>query len=149
MSDELRYEYILDAFRFLPDWESRYEFIEDLGKKLPPMDDNLKCDENRVQGCMSLVWIKAEKDSGSDVIILHGDSNASTIKGIVAILVAIFHGKTAREVLDTDTDEKFEELGLFDHLSPTRHVGVYAIVEQARRQVQAMLPRHASGSGSA
>lgn len=137
MSDDLRYDYILDAFQFLPDWETRYGFIEDLGKKLPPMDDALKTDENRVHGCMSMVWIKTEETDGG-IVIVHGDSDTSTIKGIVAILVAIYKDMTPTQILETDTDAKFEELGLFDHLSPTRHVGVYAIVEHARRQVEAM-----------
>lgn len=139
MSDDLQYDYVREAFQFLPDWESRYEFIEDLGKKLPPMDEYLKNDENRVHGCMSLVWIKARRQENSETVIIQGDSDTSTIKGIVAILISIYKGKTPHEILDMDTDEKFEELGLFDHLSPTRHVGVYAIVEQARRQVQAIL----------
>lgn len=135
MSDELTYDYIKEAFDYLPDWESRYQFIDDLGRKLPPMDDALKTDDNRVHGCMSKVWVKAQSDAGDAPVILHGDCDTSTIKGVVAIIVAMYRGMTPREVLDTDADEKFEELGLFDHLSPTRHVGVYAIVEQVRGQV--------------
>jgi len=139
MSDELTYDYILDGFEFLPDWESRYQFIEDLGRKLPPMDDALKTDENRVHGCMSMVWVKTESAADGPALVIHGDSDTSTIKGVVAILVAIFRGMTAHEVLDTDTDARFDELGLFDHLSPTRHVGVYAIVEKIRTQAAALV----------
>ena len=139
MSDDLNYEYILDAFQFLPDWESRYEFIEDLGKKLPPMDEALKIDANRVHGCMSMVWVKAVESGEDGAIEIHADSDTSTIKGIVAILVAIYRGMSAQQILDTDTDARFDELGLFDHLSPTRHVGVYAIVEHTRRQAGELL----------
>jgi cysteine desulfuration protein SufE len=137
MSDDLRYEYILEAFSFLPDWETRYQFIEDLGRKLPIMDDGLKTDENRVHGCMSMVWIKLSSAEGK--VVIEGDSDTSTIKGIVAILVAIHRDQTAQELLDTDTDARFDELGLFDHLSPTRHVGVYAIVEKIRDQAKGLL----------
>ncbi len=135
MREELSIDYILDAFSFLQDWESRYEFIADLGKRLPDMDADLKTDENRVHGCMSLVWIKAALDADGKVVI-HGDSDASTIKGLVAILVSIYRDCTPGEILAIDPDQRFDELGLFDHLSPTRHVGVYAMFEHARKQVQ-------------
>ncbi len=138
MSDELTYDYIHEAFDFLPDWESRYQFIEDLGKKLAPMDDTLKTDANRVHGCMSMVWIKAEP-RGDGKVVIHGDCDTSTIKGVVAIVIAIFRDKTPAQILDVDADDRFEELGLFDHLSPTRHVGVYAIVEHVRRQAGDLL----------
>ncbi len=139
MTDELHFEYVLEAFQFLDDWESRYQFIEDLAKKLPEMDSCYKTDENRVHGCMSLVWLKALQPIDSQEIVFQGDSDASTIKGIVAILLSIYAGKTAREILALDEDQKFDELKLFDHLSPTRHVGVYAIVELARAQVRTLL----------
>ena len=111
MSDELTYDYIREAFEFLPDWESRYEFIEDLGKTLPSMDESLKTDANRVHGCMSLVHVKA--DVGEDgTVVLHGDCDTSTIKGVVAIVLAIYRGKSASQILQIDADERFEELGL-------------------------------------
>ncbi len=135
MREELTIDYILDAFSFLQDWESRYEFIDDLGKRLPVMDPELKTDENRVHACMSLVWIKSELDPNGKVVI-HGDSDASTIKGLVAILVSLYRDRTPAEILDIDPDARFAELGLFDHLSPTRHVGVYAMFEHTRSQVR-------------
>lgn len=139
MTDDLNFEYILDAFSFLPDWESRYEFIEDLGKKMPIMDDANKIDEYRVHECMSIVWVKADTLDTHGIVQIEGDSDTSTIKGIVAILYSIYRGMNPEQILETDTDAKFDLLGLFEHLSPTRHVGVYAIVEKIRRQAQGLL----------
>ena len=134
MPEELSYEYILEAFQYLEDWESRYQFIIDLGHKLPPMPEHLKTDTTRVHQCMSMVWIHPHLEENGSVA-LHGHSDTDTIKGIVAILIAIFQGRTPDEIDHVDADEKFEELGLFDHLSPTRHVGVYAMVEQVKDQI--------------
>jgi len=139
MTEELQFSYVLEAFQFLEDWESRYQFIEDLGRKLPPMQGEFKTSEHQVHGCMSLVWLKALPPDDSGIITFEGDSDTSTIKGIVAILMSIYLGKTAEEILAIDTDQKFAELHLFDHLSPTRHVGVYAMVEHARDQASQFL----------
>jgi len=138
MNEELQYSYVTEAFQFLQDWETRYQFIEDMGRKLPPMDEQYKISEYQVHACMSMVWIKAFKTEGSNIIYFQGDSDTSTIKGIVAILMSIYYQKTAAEILKIDADEKFSELQLFDHLSPTRHVGVYAMVEHARNQVKGL-----------
>lgn len=137
MPDAPTYAYIREGFAFLPDWESRYQFIDDLGGMLPPMDEALKVDDNRVHGCMSLVHVHASRRADG-IIEITGDCDTATIKGVVAIIIAIYRGLDAKQVLDIDADERFEALGLFDHLSPTRHVGVYAIVEQIRRQVAAL-----------
>ena len=139
MNEELQYSYVEEAFQFLEDWESRYQFIEDMGKKLPPMEAQYKVSEYQVHACMSMVWIKAFKSEDNEVIVFQGDSDTSTIKGIVAILMSIYYGKTAAQIVEIDADEKFSELQLFDHLSPTRHVGVYAMVEHARSQARRFL----------
>lgn len=135
MNDPLTYDYVQEGFEFLEDWDSRYQFIIDLGLKLPDMPDDLKTDHTRVHQCMSKVWIHPFLlEDGS--VSFFGDSETNTIKGIVAILIAVYGGKTVDQILAIDADQRFEELGLFDHLSPTRHVGVYAMVEQTRTQVR-------------
>ncbi|MFT5112171.1 MAG: cysteine desulfuration protein SufE [Parasphingorhabdus sp.] len=134
MNDTLTYPYIHEAFQYLEDWESRYQFIIDLGNKLPSMPEEFKNTHTRIHQCMSMVWIYPYL-SEDGTVAFHGHSDTDTIKGIVAILIAIYAGKLPQEIVQIDTDDKFEELGLFDHLSPTRHVGVYAMVEQTRKQV--------------
>ena len=124
---------IIETLGFFTNWEDRYRFLIELGEKLPPMDPADQTDATRVHGCMSKVWISA-KPSAADPSELSftGDSDASTVKGLVALLIALYSEKTAQEILQIDADSIFEKMGLFDHLSPTRHVGVYAIVERIR-----------------
>ena len=133
MAHSNKFEEIVETFQFITDWETRYHFLADLGEELPSLDVIHQVDENRVHGCMSKVWIVAESDD-VDSCLLHfkGDCDTATIKGLVAVLIALYSGKTPQAILDIDADEIFEKLGLFDHLSPTRHVGVYAIVEKIK-----------------
>lgn len=124
---------IAEAFDFLGDWEQRYRFVIELGERLPPMDEHHKNEQNRVQGCVSKVWLIAELDEAApSALHLIGDSDNSTVKGLVAILVAMYSGHSAQQMLTIDADGIFDELGLYDHLSPTRHVGVYAMVEKIK-----------------
>ncbi len=144
MSTDLTIARIQEGFELLHDWEQRYQFIIDLGAKLPPMDESAKSDDNRVHGCMSLVWISARGDADTAAIALQGDSETATIKGIVAILITLYSGRRAAEIADIDADAVFAQLGLFDHLSPTRHVGVYAMVEHIKRIAAAADGRQAA-----
>ena len=138
---------IAEVFDFLDDWEQRYEFLIELGAKLPPFPAADQLDSNRVMGCMSKVWIVVQPDAGQpDRLRFHGDSDTSTVKGLVALLVALYSGRSAEEVLATDADAFFDRLGLFDHLSPTRHVGVYAMVEKVRALAESQAG-HAGGDG--
>ncbi len=124
---------IAEAFEFLGDWEQRYQFLIELGERLPMLDEHHKNEANRVHGCMSKVWLIAERDEAdSSALRLYGDSDNSTVKGLVAILLAMYSGRSAQQMLTIDADEMFDELGLYDHLSPTRHVGVYAMVEKIK-----------------
>ncbi len=124
---------IAEAFEFLGDWEQRYQFLIELGERLPVLDEHHKNEANRVHGCMSKVWLIAERDETNPSILhLIGDSDNGTVKGLVAILLAMYSGHSAQQVLTIDADEMFDELGLYDHLSPTRHVGVYAMVEKIK-----------------
>ncbi|MBI3153946.1 MAG: SufE family protein [Burkholderiales bacterium] len=135
---------IVEVFEFFDDWEQRYQFLIDLGAKLPPFPASAQREENRVAGCMSKVWIVAHPDADDPRRLrFHGDSDTSTVKGLVALLVTLYSGRSAEDVLATDADAFFERLGLFDHLSPTRHVGVYAMVEKIR----ALAGPHAGDAG--
>jgi cysteine desulfuration protein SufE len=116
---------IVDIFELLGDWDQRYEYLIELGEKLPVMPNTLKTDDNKVRGCMSQVWITAWQDDGG--IKFHGDSDTAVIKGILALLISLCDGLSADQIQALDMDEIFEGLQLDEHLSPNRHVGVYAI----------------------
>ncbi|MDH3638397.1 MAG: SufE family protein [Gammaproteobacteria bacterium] len=124
---------IIETLGFFTDWEDRYQFLIEIGEKLPRMDPADQTEATRVHGCMSKVWISA-KPSAADPseLTFAGDSDASTVKGLVALLITLYSGKTAQEILQIDADSVFDKMGLFDHLSPTRHVGVYAMVEHIK-----------------
>ena len=130
----INYERVIETFDFLNDWDARYHFITELGEKLPDFPDSHRVEAYLVPECMSTVFIQAVRDPQGRYTF-RGDCDTSTVKGVVAILLAMFHGQTAQEIADFDADAGFERLGLFDHLSPTRHVGVYAMVQRVKRQV--------------
>ena len=131
--------HIIEAFDFLPDWEQRYHFLDELGEMLDPMQPEDMEPANSVPPCMSTVYVVAKPDEQDSALLRYdGFCDTPTIKGVVAILVALFSSKTAKEIIDLDTDEVFDKLHLFDHLSPTRHVGVYAIVEKMKSQANVM-----------
>ena len=130
---------IVENFSVLGDWEQRYLYLTELGKKLPPMPDDLRVDDNRVKPCMSKVWVSAYRDKDDPGRIrFHGDCDTSTIKGVLAVLIELASGKRPAEIEKLDVDEVFERLHLYEHLSPNRHVGIYAIVEQMKEQVRAL-----------
>ena len=133
----IEYPRVVEAFELLQDWDARYHFITELGEKLPSYSDDERVELYLVPECMSTVYIRAIRD-GDGIFTFRGDCDTSTVKGVVAILLAMFSGKTAQEISDFDADAEFEKLGLFEHLSPSRHVGVYAMVQRVKRQVSAI-----------
>ncbi|NVJ98720.1 MAG: SufE family protein [Alphaproteobacteria bacterium] len=122
---------ILDTFEFLDDWEERYRYVIDLGKKLPPLAAEEMTDDYKVRGCQSQVWLVPETDSEGR-IHLRGDSDAHIVKGLVALMLLIYSGKTAKEILDTDAKGMLDKLGLASHLSPMRANGLFSMVERIR-----------------
>ncbi|WP_394805431.1 SufE family protein [Kordiimonas aestuarii] len=120
---------ILDTFEFLEDWEDKYRYIIDLGRQLPPLAEHEMSDEYKVRGCQSQVWLIPEvSDDGR--IYLRGDSDAHIVKGLVAMMLLIFSGKTAEEIKATDARAILDQLGLASHLSPGRANGLFAMVER-------------------
>ena len=128
---------IAEIFDLLGDWEQRYQYLIELGEKLPEMPAKYKTDENRVKPCMSTVWVHAYADQ-DDKGTLHydGDCDTSVIKGVLALLIQLAESKTADEIQQLNVDDVFEKLNLGEHLSPNRHVGVYAIVELMKQQAR-------------
>jgi cysteine desulfuration protein SufE len=122
----------VDIFDLLGDWDQRYQYLIEMGEKLPSMPDRLKIDENKVKGCMSQVWIDASAKDG--VISFDGDSDTSVIKGILALLISLCDGLSAEQIQNLDMDDVFRRLNLDEHLSPNRHVGVYAMFDLMKQK---------------
>lgn len=128
-----------EAFELLGDWDQRYQYLTELGERLPPMPEHLKTEANQVKGCMSRVWTSAYPDPADPARVrFHGDCDTATIKGVLALLIQLAEGRRPEEIEDLDVDQIFARLGLDEHLSPQRHLGVYAIVEQMKRQARAL-----------
>jgi cysteine desulfuration protein SufE len=117
---------IVETLSFFDSWEDRYRYIIDLGKDLPEMDDSLKTEERIVRGCQSQVWLEESIDG--DVIRFQADSDAHIVRGLLAIVLAAYNGKTPQQILDFDTEAYFSQLDLVKHLSPTRGNGLRAMV---------------------
>jgi cysteine desulfuration protein SufE len=128
---------IVDIFELLGDWDQRYQYLIELGEGLPAMPAELQTEDNRVKACMSKLWISAYPDPDNEAHIrFHGDCDTSIIKGVLALLIQLAAGHTAAEIDRLDVDEVFARLNLDEHLSPNRHVGVYAIVELMKQQAR-------------
>ena len=127
-------EDVIETFDFLDDWEDRYKHIIDLGRDLPEFSETYQTEENRVHGCTSRVWMThAEKDG---YLSFKGDSDAFIVKGLVAIILMIYSGKTPKEILATDVSVYLGQLGLEKHLSPMRTNGLHSMVERIKNIAQ-------------
>ena len=122
-------------FELLGDWEERYAYLIDLGKKLPALPEADKVEENRVHGCQAAVWLKLSRDAAQpDRLRIQADSNAAIVRGLVAVLVLLFDHKTPAEIVAVDAKSILGKLRLDQHLSPTRKNGLFAMVERIRRE---------------
>lgn len=124
------FEDIADTFDFLDDWEDRYRHVIELGKAMPPLEDAFKVPATKVEGCASQVWLVPEISDG--VFRFRGESDAMIVRGLVAILGALYNEVPVSEVLSIDAHEELGRLGLNDHLSAQRSNGVRAMVERIR-----------------
>jgi cysteine desulfuration protein SufE len=126
---------IVETFELLGDWDTRYQYLVELGEQLPPIPESERIEANRVKACMSKVWVHAwEAPDNAAHIHFVGDCDTGIIKGVLALLIQLADGKTLAEIEAIDMDEFFERLQLGEHLSPNRHVGVYAIVDLMKQQ---------------
>jgi cysteine desulfuration protein SufE len=129
------FEEIRENLSYLDDWEDRYKYIIELGQALPPLADAEKSSANKVQGCVSQVWLVTERDR--DLLSYRGESDAMIVRGLVAILVALYSGRPAEEIAATDAISIFDELGLREHLSTQRSNGLVAMVNRIRSDARA------------
>lgn len=135
-------ETIRSDFALLDDWEDRYRYLIELGRELPALPEALRTDANKVRGCVSQVWLaSAARHNGAGnaaVLEFQGDSDAHIVRGLIAVLFALFEGKTATEILRSDAQAAFAELGLKEHLTPQRSNGFFSMVERIRSDARAL-----------
>jgi len=133
---------IIEEFSELDDWMDKYQLLIDLGSEQEPLPEEYKTDSNLIEGCQSRVWLQADEVDGR--LVFQAESDALIVKGIVSLLVQVLSGHTAEEIVDADL-YFIEEIGLKEHLSPTRSNGLVAMVKQMRLYALAYKSRHAQG----
>jgi cysteine desulfuration protein SufE len=131
---------ILEDFDYLEEWEDRYRYVIELGKALPELPEADRTADNKVQGCASQVWLVSSADDGADpVLTFRGDSDAHIVRGLVAIVLAIYSGKRASEIEALDALDVFRSIGLVEHLSAQRANGLRSMVNRIRAEARALV----------
>jgi cysteine desulfuration protein SufE len=132
--DEIR-----DNFTLLEDWDDRYRYVIELGRMLDPLPEAEHSPENKVQGCVSQVWLskQLERDGSEVVLKYRGDSDAHIVRGLIAILLTLYSGRTPQDILKTDAVGIFDEFGFREHLTPQRSNGLRSMVERIRNDARA------------
>jgi cysteine desulfuration protein SufE len=120
---------IIEEFALFDSWDDKYEYIIDLGKRLPPLDPKYKTDENRVRGCQSSVWLVANYENGK--LFYQADSDALIVKGLISMLIRVLSGKTPDEIIEAKLDF-IREIGMTTHLAQTRSNGLLNMVKQMK-----------------
>jgi cysteine desulfuration protein SufE len=141
-TEAMNIDEIVDNFALLDEWDDRYRYVIELGRGLAPLDERDRKEANKVQGCASQVWLATTmRPDGTDgpVLSFAGDSDAHIVRGLIAILFAIYSGKAAREILATDAIDVFNRIGLREHLTPQRSNGFRSMVERIKSEAQSAL----------
>ncbi len=129
---------IIENFEFLEDWDDRYKYLIELGSMLDALPEEDQTRENKVQGCVSQVWVTSTKSEGSDpVLTFKGESDAHIVRGLIAIAFAVFSNKHASEILACDEKLVFEKIGLSEHITPQRSNGLRSLVTRIKADAQA------------
>ena len=133
---------IIDNFSLLDEWDDRYRYLIELGRELPPLAAEAHNDANKVRGCASQVWLDTRvrpNGAGGPVLTFVGDSDAHIVRGLIAILFAMYSGRSAKDILATDAVALFEKMGLREHLTPQRSNGFRSMVERIHSDARAAL----------
>lgn len=133
---------IIDNFSLLDAWDDRYRYVIELGRSLEPLPESERTDVTKVQGCASQVWLATHRrpnGDGEPVLTFVGDSDAHIVRGLIAILFALYSGKPARNIVTTDAVALFNQLGLREHLTPQRSNGFRSMVERIKSDARAAL----------
>jgi cysteine desulfuration protein SufE len=121
---------LIEEFELFDNWLDRYQYLIDLGRKLPEFPDDWKTEESRLHGCQSQVWLRAE--TSNDLLSFRAISDSAIVSGLIAVLMRVYSGRTPAEILATHPDF-IDAIGLHEHLSPTRSNGLHAMIEAIRR----------------
>ena len=133
---------IIDNFSLLDEWDDRYRYLIELGRQLPPLAAAAHTDANKVQGCASQVWLDTRvrpNGAGGPILNFEGDSDAHIVRGLIAVLFAMYSGRSASDILSTDAIALFEKMGLREHLTPQRSNGFRSMVERIRADARTAL----------
>ena len=135
------FEEITSDFELLDDWEDRYRYVIELGRRLPPLPENARTEENKVRGCVSQVWLatSVDQENATPHLRFVGDSDAHIVRGLIAILFALYSGKSADAILGVDANAVLGSLHLKEHLTPQRSNGLLAMVERIRKDARKAL----------
>jgi cysteine desulfuration protein SufE len=137
-----RIDDIIENFELLDEWDDRYRYVIELGRELPPLAESAHIEANKVRGCASQVWlithVKPDGAAGP-TLTFDGDSDAHIVRGLIAILLALYSGKGAREILNTDAFAIFDRMGLRENLTPQRSNGLRAMVDRIRAEAESAL----------
>lgn len=135
---------LAETFEMLGDWEERYAYLIELGRKLPPLSEAERTEDTKVRGCMSQVWLVGG-ERGDGTLHFNGDSDSTLVKGLIALLMVLVDGKSPQEILALDIASTFKQLGLESHITVNRRNGFYSMVERIR----ALSAAAAAGAGAA
>ena len=133
---------IIDNFAVLDDWDDRYRYVIELGRELAPLPETARTDANKVRGCASQVWLSTSvkpNGAGGPILTFAGDSDAHIVRGLIAILFALYSGKSAREIVEHDAIALFNKLGLRENLTPQRSNGFKSMVERIKADASSAL----------
>jgi cysteine desulfuration protein SufE len=124
------FDTIAEDFAFIDDWDEKYRYLIDLGRQVPPIDESAHNEANKVRGCASQVWLVFDRrDEGLHIA---GDSDAAIVKGLMAILIALYAGRSAQDILSIDAQARLAPLGLADHITPQRSNGLASMITRIR-----------------
>ncbi|WP_417486136.1 SufE family protein [Maricaulis sp.] len=125
---------LVDEFDLLDDWEQRYRYLIDMGKALPDMPEAERSEDNRVKGCVSQVWLVTETDG--NILTFRADSDAHIVRGLAALMVRLYSGRTGEEILSVDARDVLAKIGLAEHLSPQRSNGLASMIGRIRGEAE-------------
>lgn len=139
MTQTARIDELVSDFALLDEWEDRYRYVIELGRDLDTLPESERTPENKVQGCVSQVWIRTDvrAANGSPILVFQGDSDAHIVRGLIAILFMLFSGRTADDILACDAPAVLARLGLDEHLTPQRSNGLFAMVKRIQADAEA------------
>jgi cysteine desulfuration protein SufE len=145
MANTTNIDELVSDFSLLEEWEDRYRYVIELGRDLDTLPESERTPANKVQGCVSQVWIKTDvrNGDGAPVLVFHGDSDAHIVRGLIAILFMLFSGRTAEEILKCDAPAVLARLGLDEHLTPQRSNGLFAMVKRIQADAEAAMATRA------